>query len=59
MSSVPLKHLTHCLCFATWLVFLNYTAGHGLRLMGLDEAREAYGLPLTVLVVVIKLLRHE
>ncbi len=55
---IPLKHFTHCLCFISWLVFFNYSASNGVDQLDFQTALADYGLAITILVVVVKLLRY-
>ena len=53
---VPLKHFSHCVCFISWLIFLNYSATNGVAALDFENALVLYGLPITILVVLVKLL---
>ncbi len=56
LCHIPLKHFSHCICFISWLIFLSYTATNGVAVLDFENALVLYGLPITILVVLVKLL---
>ena len=56
VTTIPLKHFSHCLLCLTWIVIFNYSAMNAVNLVNVESAIVAYGLTITVLVVIIKLL---